>query len=118
MGCSELEAKEFKCGTIGSVKTALSYLPISEILFDDNGNFIGKAYIENNKVIMYPMPYSNITMTVLEYSFILGKSVSNVTKHIRNKNSLPYVLKVDREVGSRKYILTVSQAIKLKQPLK
>lgn len=119
MGCSEFKAKEFKCGTIESVKTTYSYFPESEIIFDEHGNLIGKGKLENEKLeFTYLLPYENIKMSVAEYSFILGKSVSNVTKHIRNNNLLPYVLKVDREFGSRKYILTVSPAIKLKQPLK
>lgn len=60
----------------------------------------------------------NVKMTVREYCLILGKSTSWATKHLRNGISLPYVIRSRKDEIYKKWELTVSPSIKLKQPLK
>lgn len=60
---------------------------------------------------------ADLIMTVQEYANCVKKSESNVTKHIREGKSLPFVIKAEKPYYNR-YILTVSPSIKLKQPLK
>lgn len=61
---------------------------------------------------------NSITLSVQEYAQIFGKSVSWVTKHLRNKKQLPYVLRTVKHERYNNWILTVSSSIKLKTPLK
>lgn len=61
---------------------------------------------------------NELTMTVQQYVEYVKKSESNVTKHIREGKSLPFVIKAEKSPYYNRYILTVSPQIKLKQPLK
>lgn len=61
---------------------------------------------------------SELIMTIKEYSKHVKKSESNITKHIRQGKSLPFVIKAEKSPYYNRYILTVSPEIKLKQPLK
>jgi hypothetical protein len=59
-----------------------------------------------------------IRMTVKEYCAVHGKSTSWATKHLRNGNSLPYVIEAFKSPYFNVWVLLVSPEIKLKQPLK
>lgn len=121
MGCSELKPPIFKgCakqipGLMGIGKTVL--LRYSRAVFDLQGNFIGTGQWDG-KTLKVENFGNDLNFTVQEYAFCANKSESNVTKHIREGKSLPFVIKAEKSPYYNRYILTVSPSIKLKQPLK
>lgn len=121
MGCSELKAPRLKgCAKqipslMGIGKTVL--LRYSRSVFNQQGNYIGTGQWDGKTLKIENFGF-DLNLTVQEYAFLTNKSESNVTKHIRQGKSLPFVIKAEKSPYYNRYILTVSPSIKLKQPLK